>query len=154
MLESSTQYTRLNALAPHDAYLGTQLHKTINVVKGVYDFASTGGAIGAQSLLDDKGNLISLPVGLIVVRSFYDVITAFTSGGSATVALSIQAANDVLSALAVASLTAGVGAGVSVGTAATMKKVSTTAKPLVLTVATAALTAGKMNVYIEYVLSE
>jgi hypothetical protein len=154
MIESVTQFTHMNTAAPHDSYLGTILHKTTNCVRGVYNFATTGGAVGAQNLVDDQGNAILLPVGAIIVRSYYDVITAFTSGGSATVALSVQAANDVLSALAVASLTTGVAAGVSTGSAATMKKVSTTAKPLVLTVATAALTAGKMNVFLEYVLSE
>lgn len=141
--------------------IGDELNETANLKKFVLDFSVQGGAIGAHQLLDDQGNPAVLPVGSIIARGFVDVVTAFTSGGSATVALGCTAANDILAATAVASLGAGLHECIQDGTAAAMVKVasgnttlvktnySTPAQKVSATVAVAALTAGKMYIYLD-----
>lgn len=145
---------RMNITAQKVA-MGDELAKVKNVIKGRYSFAVQGGAIGSVNLLKDLGDKLSyvvLPLGALVTGSWVDHSTACTSGGAATVALSTgQAANDVLAATAVASMT-GLVEGVSTGTAANMKKM-TAARTATATIAAAALTAGVFNVFLEYVLS-
>lgn len=137
------------------AQLGTQItqHK-VQVLKAVYDFSLQGGSsAGAVSLLDADGKAAVLPNKAIIKNVLIDVVTALTSGGSATVAIgSGQAANDLKAALAIASYTGRV-AGVPVNTAATAIKLTANRTPTV-TIATAPLTAGKLNIFIEYLLSD
>lgn len=150
-----------NAKAPYDGNiasynggnptLGFDLHKTKNVLKAVYSFAVNGGAIASIPLFDDLGNPAIVPAKAIVQRSYIDFFVACTSGGSATLSLQVETANDVLAALAVASAT-GLVEGVSVNTIATAKK-TTVARQVTLVVAVATLTAGQFNVFLEYVLS-
>ena len=135
--------------------LGTEVvEKKKHIVKAVYDFSKVGGAIGAISLLGSDGKAIKVPANAIVTNVLVDVKTALTSGGSATVAIAVESAADLLAATAVASFSlAALLAGKPVGTAATAVK-TTVERSVVATVAVAALTAGKMNVLVEYVLSE
>ena len=110
-----------------------------------YDFARDGGAVGDIALRGD-----TIPAGAIVRNGVVHVITAVTSGGAATVALKLQTAGDVLAATAKASLSlAAVLDVVPVDTAAT-SILTTSALQVVATVATAALTAGKIVVALEY----
>jgi len=111
-----------------------------------YDFAKDGGAVGDITL---RGG--SIPNGAIVRNGAVHVVTAVTSGGAATVALKLKAANDVLAATAKASLTLdAVLDVVPVDTAATSILNATAGAKVVATVATAALTAGKFIVALEY----
>jgi hypothetical protein len=129
--------------------------------KGCYDFGTQGGAIGTIALFDpvySKTQALVLPANFIVMQCIIDVITAPTSGGSATLALtSGQGAGDLLTATAKASFT-GILAGVPVGTAATAIKIpAAQANPgstVSVVIATAALTAGKFNVFLEGYLSD
>lgn len=50
----------------------------------LYDFAVDGGAMGAK-ILSSKAGKASLPLGAIVLSVWSKVVTAFTSGGAATV---------------------------------------------------------------------
>lgn len=52
-----------------------------------YDYAEHGGAVGSTPLE------LTLPVGTIITNGFIDVITAPTSGGSATIALNFIGEN-------------------------------------------------------------
>lgn len=113
--------------------------------RATYDFAVNGGAIGTIDLACE------IPEGAIILDGVLDVQTAFTSGGSATVAIQTEAAADILAATAVASLTAGLADIVPDGTAANMVK-TTAIRTVALVVATAALTAGKAVVHLRYVL--
>lgn len=143
-------YNQLKVSAPSDPYLGDYVHQTFGLVKCVYDFTKNGGAIGALNLPDDHGNQLILPAGTILVRSFLDVITAPTSGGSATVALSSgEGAADVLAATAIASVT-GFLTGIQDGTTTHMIKL-TAPRQVQMTIATAALTAGKFNLFLSFV---
>jgi hypothetical protein len=78
----------------------------VNVAEFVYDFAVDGGSVGAINLhaKDNKG---VLPVGSIIKSVTCKVVTAFTSGGSATLAWGNGDDADGFSgtAIAVASLT-------------------------------------------------
>ncbi len=142
--------------------IGAQVvRRSMRVAKGVYDFAVQGGAISTISLYDPalgKSQPLILPPSAIVSRVLIDVITAPTSGGSATIAVGTGVAvNDLKTATAVASFT-GLLDGIPVNTAATSIKIASTTtlpgqKPS-MTIATAALTAGKFNVHIEYYLSD
>lgn len=121
-------------------------------LKCKYDFAVQGGAIGAINLKDENGGNATIPDNAIIQHVLIDVITAPTSGGSATLAIDAQSAGDLRTALAVASFT-GILAGNPVDTAASAIKL-TADRAVTLTVATAALTAGVFNVYVRYTLGD
>lgn len=147
---SAFKFKKLSELFPDlfsTAPKGTGIKR---VAKGVYDFSVSGGAVGTFNLLPETD---LIPANAIVTRALIDVVTAPTSGGSATVAVKVKNANDIKTATAIASYTVGLMDGVPVDTAATSIKL-TAASNIVMTVATAALTAGKIVVFLEYVISE
>jgi hypothetical protein len=141
----------LGSLAMSGAKLGTAIERESRALVAQYNFATLGGAIGSVSLLDVNGNAAVLPTGAVVTSVIIDTITAPTSGGAATIALTSNSAADLKAATAIASYT-GLIAGIPVGTAATSIKM-TADRTVTATIATAALTAGKINVIINYVLS-
>lgn len=124
------------------------------VQKGIYDFSKVGGAAGtAINLRSDTANSIKLPKGAIISDCILDFVTATASGGSATISIGTgQSTTDLVSALAVASGT-GLVACTPVGSAATAIKMTADRTPTI-TIGTAALTAGKIYVMIEYWLSD
>lgn len=141
--------------------LGSQLIvDTQRSVRCTYDFTNVGGAISAINLKSSTTDALlkpatncTLPKGAIVWEAFVDTVTTPTSGGSATIALSTgQTAADLLAATAIASYT-GILAAIPVGTAAAAIKLTADRVPTA-TVATAALTAGKFYVIINYNLSQ
>lgn len=143
----------------------------INYAKYVYDFSVDGGATGSISL-SSKAGYRGLPASAIVTRVFARVVTACTSGGSATVEWGNTADTDGYSgtANAVAGLTAdsvwngsetagGEGALIWFRKATTpalatpkVYQVTSTAntKDFLVKINTAALTAGKIIFYVEY----
>lgn len=112
----------------------------VETVEIVYDFAKDGGAVAAFSALTVKS-------ASVVRAAYFKVNTLCTSGGSATVSLGV--AGDVaglVGATAVASLTAGaVIDGASIGTG---YKLAADAV-IIVDIAVAALTAGKITVVVE-----
>jgi hypothetical protein len=150
-MHDRTLLNQLNITSPSEG-AGTELNGTKNLMKAVYDFEELGGAVGDINLVDDEGNAAVLPDNAIIHQVIFDVVTAPESGGSATIAFNANSAGDMKAATAIASWT-GIVAGVPVGTAATCVKL-TAERTLQATVATAALTAGKINVFVEYFVSE
>jgi hypothetical protein len=135
--------------------VGTSVYKSrVHSAKCTYDFAVSGGSSSANiKLLDSKGQPCSLPNKAIIRDVLIDVITAPTSGGSATISLgSGVTAVDFKALTAIASYT-GLVAGIPVGSAATAIKLAADQTP-VAKIAVAPLTAGKFNVQIQYQLSE
>lgn len=65
---------------------------------GSYDFAVDGGAIGTIVLRSDDG---PIPNGAIVTGGVLTVTDALTTGTAATGALTVNAANDIISATVV-----------------------------------------------------
>ena len=154
MLTAAQRYllNRLNSGA-RDLLLGNLLSNQMNTVKGLYDFSVQGGAQGTINLDDTLNEFgatgdITIPDNSIVWSGIADVVTDPTSGGSATVALGLNTTTDILGATAIASVT-GLLALVPVGTAATAVKM-TAAQTLDMTIGTADLTAGYINVYLQY----
>lgn len=127
--------------------VGKELVYKTHCIKGVYDFTKDGGAIGAITLKDLNRDLIKLPAGAIIKQVVIDTEVAPTSGGLATIAFGINSTTDLKGATAIASFS-GITAGIPDGAATNMVKV-TSAANLTLTVGAFALTAGKINFYVE-----
>lgn len=133
--------------------IGSLINRSKTSYVGTYNFASQGGAVSSINFLDEDGLPVILPSGFIVQRVLVDVVAAVTSAGSATVAIKSKSAGDLLTATAKASLTlAALLDGNPVDTAATSVKMTADTN-VVAVIAVAALTAGKINVHIQGVLS-
>jgi hypothetical protein len=102
---------------------------------------------------------VTLPINAVVVGGFYSVNTAFTSAGgnAGTVAISVEGANDIVTATAVSNAIFG-----TIGTKAIVPKSNTpestsvkctAARLITCTVAGQALTAGKLTGFLNYVVS-
>ncbi len=137
-------------------HVGTALANGPFGVKGTWDYAVSGGAASSTIyLLDNESQRITLPTGAVVTNCLVDVVTAPTSdGASANLAFHMQSNGEVVKA-------------------ATHKSVFTTTLPIVCTqtgsvsnmlklasetsltvrIASEAMTAGKINVWLQYVLS-
>ena len=111
-----------------------------------YDFDEHAGAQGAIVIGANR-----IPAGSIILDGIIYVITAPLSEGSATVAISVIGANDLLTATAIATLSVNSFHDlVPVCTAATVLR-ATAPLGCTFTIATADLTAGKIAVAIRYV---
>lgn len=118
----------------------------------LYDFAVDGGAVSTINLTAKTGYEV-LPVGAIVKSVHYHVITAMTSGGSATVSI-----GDTTSTARYLALTAFDNAAYALAKVA----VNAIGAPLLvvaandgkfgISIAVAALTAGKIQFFVEYIL--
>lgn len=139
-------------------------NKELCVQEYVYDFSVDGGAVSTITL-SSKSGVDPLPVGAIVKSVSAQVLTAFTSGGSATLSWgngdSVTAYSGT--AIAVASLTANaVFNGMGNGSSSLWDDTQDSPKLLyiddattgavVVAIATAAMTAGKMVLCVEYYL--
>jgi hypothetical protein len=112
---------------------------------GTYDFAVHGGAVGTITLSSDDG---PIPVGAVVMGGYVDIITAMLSA-TGTAALTVQSAADLLAASAQAALTVSVKSVVPAFTGATAIKMTAARSPAIV-IATAAFTAGKLNLVLVY----
>lgn len=110
--------------------------------KLTYDFATDGGATA------DTVRLALVNSKILITEAILHVETACTSGGSATVSMGAETADaDAFgSTIAVATLVDDY----AIDTAAGQSLVVDAADYISLTIATAALTAGKINLLISY----
>jgi hypothetical protein len=123
------------------------------VFRATFD-ASAGKAIGAHGLG------VTLPDNAIVTRSWYEVLVTFTDGDddSATIALGVptDGAAAIKAAVAISNganpWDAGIVEGLQTGAANAYMTKLTAARELTATVATKALTAGKLILFGEYVI--
>ena len=122
------------------------------VARCVFD-ATAGKTQTAHSLS------VVIPDNAIITRAWYDVTTTFTSASdAATIAIHANAANDIVSALAISAggniWDAGLHEGIEDGTVSTAIKM-TANRTVTATVAGGEdLTAGVLYLYLSYVLSE
>lgn len=123
----------------------------MRVARATYDFAEHGGAISAISLG------VTIPDDAIVCGGFIDVkTTCTTAGGDAgTMAIHVQGANDIVSAIAVSDGSNPWDAGLHaiVPKANTPESTGiklTAARTITATIATQAFTAGKFVVFLYY----
>ena len=120
----------------------------LHVTKFTFDTAVNDAAEtpASNKLVGAHPMAVSIPDNAIVISGHVDVIAAVTSGGSATVAVHLVGANDLLTATAVASL--GLAAQVPMAAVKTTPIKLAAEKAVTVTVGTAALTAGKFDGYI------
>ena len=121
---------------------GTRAYKTWT---GEYSFAVDGGAEGAITLRSNDG---PLPNDSYVVGGYVDVSTACASA-TGTMALHVQGANDLISAVGEGSWTTGNKDIVPDGTGSTAIQLTAARNPT-LTIATAAFTAGAFKLVLFY----
>jgi len=118
---------------------------------GVYDFAVNGGAVASH-------RLGQLPNNAIITRAYYQVITAPTSDGVATIAIQIPTddANGIVTATAYDDgvFTEAYHEAIQTGTVANFSEQTTAIRDVELAIAGAVLTAGKIKVWWEYVVGE
>lgn len=129
----------------------------LQCARAVYDFAVDGGAISAIPLRGD-----TIPDNAVIMGGFVDVITTCTTAGAdaGTMALHVNAANDIVNAVAVNAANPGQ---YDAGQRAIIPKINTpestsvkttAARSITATIAGQAFTAGKFHVFLFYVLSE
>ena len=117
------------------------LYGGIKVARADYDFAVDGGAIGTLDLSADE-----IPSGAIITGARIRVETV-PVGATATIGIGVEANSDVQAAAAISGApwsTTGV-------KDATGRPLTTAARKVKATIATAALTAGKFQVYVDYI---
>lgn len=116
----------------------------VSYVRCSYDFANDAGATGALVMAD-------FPSKAMILKAVVHVETACTSGGSATVIIGTSDDTD-----AFMDLTSGAVANLvddfALEEATAVGSVLDAADQILLTIGTAALTAGKINVEVQYVL--
>lgn len=144
------------------------------VASAVFDTAGVDSAGAANTTIAAHGLGVYIPDNAVIEKIYVDVVTTFTSAtDAATIALHAQAANDIVSAIAISDASNVWDAGIrgskvgypNLGAdaahdsalevaalfAGTMLKL-TAERELTATVAVEALTAGKAVIYVEYVL--
>lgn len=122
----------------------------VSVARGRYDFAVDGGAVGTVDLTKTA----QIPPNAVILGGFVEVDTAVTSGGSGTLAINVESAGDMVAAAAVSGApwsTSGRKSIIPVFTGATSVK-TTVARKIQATIATAALTAGALDVVLTYIV--
>lgn len=114
------------------------------VVEATYNFTTQGGAVGAIPLG------VTIPAGSVIYGSTLEVVTAVVStNNDGTLAFSCEDANNIFTATDIDGTAAG---GVIVGTATTVPVGNIAADCTVTaTIAVHAFTAGKVNVFVNYV---
>lgn len=122
--------------------------------------ATFDAGVVANRSIAAHGLGVTLPIHSIVVGGFVDVNTAFTSenANNGTIALSIEGANDVISAAAVSGAPySTIGRKAIVPKANTPESTSlkcTAAREITATVAVSALLTGKLTAYIYYLVGK
>lgn len=136
-----------------NAFAGTAINITATTGESTVAHVAHKGIFGAINLLT-QGTVI--PDGAVITRTFYQVLTTFTSAtDSATIALAANAANDITTATAIS-------AGGNIWDAGSFVAGSqdnaignilklTADRELLMTVGVDVLTAGKIKVYVEYI---
>lgn len=148
----------------------------MKVAVATFDTAQNDSSGVSNKTQAAHGLGVYLPDNALVLRSWYEVIAIFTSSGdTATIALKVEGANDLVNAIAINGsgdpwdagqfgclpLAPDLGADAAhdsqievVKLFADLQIKLTAERELTATVATQDLTAGKLVLYVEYVLSD
>lgn len=165
-ISDGAKYKLNNAMggAANEAQLGTLVaeggergsvtngHQPHQILIGEYDFETMSGSSLVTSELG-----VSLPDNAIITRSYLDVVTALVGGNGASITVSAtkltENPENIFAGTLISSMSVGIKEGVSTGTAATMQKMDGAAG-IRLKMNKGVLTAGKLKVYIHYVMGE
>lgn len=127
------------------------------VATAEYDFAVDGGAVSTISLRSIATDSVgaAIPIGAVILGGYVDVLTLLTtaSGNTGTVAVNVEGAGDTVAAAVTSGApwsTTGRKSVIPVFTGATTLK-TTAARNIAITVAIAAVTAGKFRVVLMYI---
>lgn len=160
---ASTGVTTIADLAVEEgmisAYTADALHAN-RIARATYDFAVDGAT---HNISYDLG--VDLPDNAVITRAWYDVISTFTSAGSDAVKVSIglptDDANGIVAFTAISTAgdiwDAGYHEAIQTGTAANFSTKTTAARAVTFSILSSAsgdLTAGKLVLFMEYVLSD
>ncbi len=127
-----------------------QLGHALGAVKANFKVPAAGYAAGSYVKLGG----VYIPSGAIIKRAWYHVLTTFTSAtDAATIAIGLNTTTDVFAAAAIST-----GTGLDAAAPKTCIQdnaignflVLTAKRQLIITTAIETLTAGEMNVYLEY----
>jgi len=126
----------------------------IKRAKGEYDFAVDGGAVGTITLRSSSDDVAgnSIPQGAVILGGYIEIDTAFASA-TGTVAAQAESAGDLQAAAAASGApwsTTGRKSITPAFTGATLIK-TTADRNLQFVIGTAALTAGKGRVVVEFI---
>lgn len=147
------------------------------VAVATFDTASTDSSGISNKTVAAHGLGVYLPDNAVITRARYDVVTTFTSeDDSGTIALKVQSADDLVAAIAISAANPGVydagirgclpgspalgadaehNTAIEVAALVAASQIKLTAeRELTATVAVQALTAGKLVLYVEYVLGD
>jgi len=127
---------------------GTDGLNAKRIARATYDVAVDGGSAYAYNLG------VALPAKALITESYFYIVTQFADSGSGTVALHCEDADNILAATDLTGEVAGtLIKGVSDGASANVKLVDNACN-LTATVASATQSAGKLILFVEYVLAE
>lgn len=158
-ITSSNEYLldRLNSAA-YKAQLGNLVNRTKNLLVAKYSYAVQGGTTNsAIRLLRDLSKPTSyatLPDNAVLTNVWVDVLTKPTTLGSGSVNLQAMVPQDLLATVTAANFPGVYAQGIPAGTTTTFVKMSNESTVKLNISGTNGLSAGKLNVYIEYVLSD
>ena len=150
--------------------------KNSRLIKVVFDTASNDSAGVSNKTAAAHPSGVFIPDNAIITNAFYEVNTTFTSAGStATIAVMAESAGDLVAGIAINAGTAPWNSGLH-GTLATAPNLGADAahdsalevialyagllvkidgqEEVTFTVGVQALTAGKLTLYVEYVLGD
>lgn len=140
-----------------DLRLGTRiLDASQQGVRGKWVYSdAASGAIGAHNLVDHEGQIIKLPASAVITDCVMDVVTQpLPTTTTAVASINTQGDNaNVKGYQHYSLLTTGLKDCTPTGTAASAIKIASE-KALQITFSSEAVTAGKILVWVEYVLSE
>lgn len=121
----------------------------LRIARVTYDVTADGGGTGAHGLG------VTLPAKSIIIRSWFYIDVQFVDAGSGTVALSCEDANNIKTATDITGSAVGaIVEGESTGAASAFKASIGAACEITATVATAAQSAGKLTLYVMYVIHD
>lgn len=147
------QTATVSSIGNYDPTDASMLASRVKLVTAHYDFAVSGGAVSTLSLPLSA----AIPNGASITKVLVKTTTAPTSGGSATISLGIAADADLLALTALNAVPYTAGTDV-VTLAGGSKLVTTTAAnptgttTMFVSIAVADLTAGNMEIALEYFL--
>ena len=119
------------------------------VARAVWDYAVDGGTVAAHA------TGVILPANALIIRSYIYVVTQIVDAGSGTMAISCEDANNIKTATDLTGSAAGAFIeGAQTGAISAATGAIAAACDITFTIATAAATAGKLIVFVEYVVGE
>ena len=132
--------------------IGATLTSSHRILRTIWDFTDDGGTV-AGTPVDLSGRL---PNNAVVTRGYYEVVTAVT-GGASSIAIGIDTddVNGLLGPTAIGTAgTLGFHDLIQDGALANFSTKTTASRPIEFDVTGADLTAGRLVIFLEYVVSE